>query len=1232
MLAVAKCDVLGKSEEGFKKTDIQCEGSNCFEVQGSGKLNLAGYDSFNIKEVVGVKKENSKIYCDADGKLIRGTNFAFGTKGLSSSFSVELPVKSSGKIKIDGVNPGDSVKFDTDDLFLFIKGQDNIKDVGEAGKKDLQITPVAICGQKINAPLGKNSFFLIKVDKDSKEGCKVVSYSIWGSEFSKEMQSSSYKCGNKDLKLNGVALGNGKSFQCDIEGNIKCYTQGCFENIAGYYNLQIEGRKLQNLQGFKSYEQVKDTEFSVIKGTDVVVDFKGAGVHCYDDECFFKEKTLVYCPKSGVGKTRTGGLVFGLPGLKMFEIVAQKSDNPAISSTGCFEVKTEGRLQSLTQQELETLGIKKDTTKVKILPEIDLDREFSGDIPVKITPPKGAAVSYNINEREIDIQEKIARTKLKEDEPALGARIPMVKEVLVKPIGCTPSTNQYYVPENNLLVCLTEEAAKNIFEPICKYYEGSCLNEDEIGEAIRKHMTDLLSNPQTAPHFPIIEDTLKVTTETEPDYLVFSSGECLAGDVKCSDRYPNGLYSLEVCTFDQSNNRFYWKLAEIQSRSRFYKDRYCNTPVSSTKVGECPSNQKKFGNPIVTLCMKEDEAKKAFEPLIDKFSKAKMKECGVGRERYELPFEDPSFVCLTEDEARDLFANAERNLHLQEQEAKEKECSTGKEYDPDEKKCISERLADAKKLRQIEQEEVKQSIGEKVVPADQIQSCDQPNLGVDRCYFDYDPFIGETLYFKERCIVHKDINTPTWGFFEGYYTDINCKIKIKPKPEVTVVHDSESAREKLRGQTRRIKVKDPITEESIRFGRQVAPDLIKNKNRPAVTWQGYVNELAAGEGNLGDVISAVADENNIDRTIIKAIISKESSFNVNAVSPVGAAGLMQLMPYTAKGLGLRNIYRGDEFNGMYNQFRLGRINADTFMAFQEEYAVDLRKQIAGKSKEELALFDDRFDPEKNLNAGVSYFARAYQYNKGDLGLALVTYNAGLGYVEKNCKKTYSSCNFGSNKAIPAYVTSINNVVESGGPVLDTREKILAFVKSVPKEKFIKDLVVLNGGDKKKAFEALGRMNIEPSFVQFGTYLKDVQLDLYSDPEKQGIGKSFIIQNPQFIPQGVKITADIPRTGFIGILSGSYIVERSSTALPLWRLRDPKGNVVSGLDNKELFEIFTSQQFARGSINLPLGDEIRRFDIGSDPKTKVRYFVDKKSKEKLQLHEMAEKIQKAAVSR
>lgn len=115
---------------------------------------------------------------------------------------------------------------------------------------------------------------------------------------------------------------------------------------------------------------------------------------------------------------------------------------------------------------------------------------------------------------------------------------------------------------------------------------------------------------------------------------------------------------------------------------------------------------------------------------------------------------------------------------------------------------------------------------------------------------------------------------------------------------------------------------------------------------------GYANIIAkmaaeegtgsSGETKYDEYIAAAAKEYGVAEELIKAVIACESSFNPNAVSKSGAVGLMQLMPATAKGLGVTNSY----------------------------------------------------DPQQNIMGGTKYLSSLVENFDGDLILALAGYNMG----------------------------------------------------------------------------------------------------------------------------------------------------------------------------------------------------------------------------------------------
>lgn len=100
--------------------------------------------------------------------------------------------------------------------------------------------------------------------------------------------------------------------------------------------------------------------------------------------------------------------------------------------------------------------------------------------------------------------------------------------------------------------------------------------------------------------------------------------------------------------------------------------------------------------------------------------------------------------------------------------------------------------------------------------------------------------------------------------------------------------------------------------------------------------------------DLDSIFEAASKKYNVPVNLLKAVAKAESNFNSHATSSCGAMGIMQLMPATAKSLGVTDAY----------------------------------------------------NPEQNIMGGAKYLSQMLNQFNGNTELAVAAYNAGPGNVKK----------------------------------------------------------------------------------------------------------------------------------------------------------------------------------------------------------------------------------------
>lgn len=132
-------------------------------------------------------------------------------------------------------------------------------------------------------------------------------------------------------------------------------------------------------------------------------------------------------------------------------------------------------------------------------------------------------------------------------------------------------------------------------------------------------------------------------------------------------------------------------------------------------------------------------------------------------------------------------------------------------------------------------------------------------------------------------------------------------------------------------------------------GALFAADVDDSAKTSGAGFSNYISQESLSYGDyLEQIFQKAADTYQVSKDLLKAMAKAESNFQANATSSAGAMGIMQLMPGTAAGLGVRDAY----------------------------------------------------NPEQNIMGGAKYISQLLEKYNGNLSYAIAAYNAGSGNVDK----------------------------------------------------------------------------------------------------------------------------------------------------------------------------------------------------------------------------------------
>ena len=124
-------------------------------------------------------------------------------------------------------------------------------------------------------------------------------------------------------------------------------------------------------------------------------------------------------------------------------------------------------------------------------------------------------------------------------------------------------------------------------------------------------------------------------------------------------------------------------------------------------------------------------------------------------------------------------------------------------------------------------------------------------------------------------------------------------------------------------------------DEVLKVTKEESGTVFKVDKPPEIPFGSLSRKVKYTKDEILSLIDRTAQKYGIDEKLVRALVKQESGFNPNAKSHAGALGLMQLMPSTAAGLGVKNPLdpvQNVEGGVKYLKSMLDRFNGNTILA------------------------------------------------------------------------------------------------------------------------------------------------------------------------------------------------------------------------------------------------------------------------------------------------------------